>query len=304
MRRVLEEQASTPDEAVRLILERLGVAEEEVAIDILDQGSDSPLCPRPARVRVTHDTSPRVIQPDPGPRVTRDPSTQSTPGPSMRSTPGPSTQPTPGPSMRSTSGPSEPASDDADVRGARYASVPAADDSSQRLTAGSNERPTHDPPAPEIGEIRVVVGEILRRMHIDAKLDILQSNGKIFVTIDSDAGGLLIGKGGKNIDALQHIVNRIVNRGNHDRATVVLDTEDYRRRRRETLEDLAWRAADRAHATGRTIALGEMNPHDRRIVHLTLREERGIETYSEGSGFLKEIFVEPTAPPPRRGPRY
>jgi spoIIIJ-associated protein len=204
MRKVLEAEGPSAAEAVAELLKRLGAPEDEVVVEILDPGVDSPLCRRPARVRVTHD-----------------------------------------PTMRS------------------------------------------------VHEIRAVVGELLHRMFIEAKIDAEHENGKVYVTIESEAGGLLIGKGGRNIDALQHIVNRIVNRGCRDRATVVLDTEDYRRRRRESLEDLAYRAADRVRDTGRRIVLQEMNPHDRRIIHLALRDDPDVETHSEGDGFFKRIWILP-----------
>ena len=206
MRKVLEAQARTADEAIQQVLQRLGAPSEEVAIEVLEEGSETAMGIRPARVRVTHD-----------------------------------------PALKSSS------------------------------------------------EACSIVIEILRRMDIDAKATARSEDGKIFVSIASEEGGLLIGRGGRNIDALQHIVNRILNRGAKDRATVVLDTEDYRNRRQTSLEDMAYRAADRVRDTGRRVILPEMNPHDRRIIHLALRDDRDVETESEGDGFLKRIYVLPVS---------
>jgi spoIIIJ-associated protein len=135
---------------------------------------------------------------------------------------------------------------------------------------------------------RIVAG-IAASAHIEGRVDA----ETIYLTIKGDGSGLLIGRHGQTLDALQYLVGRIVGKQLGDRRMVVVDTEQYRERRRESLEQLARHMAEKAKTTGKSVNLQPMNASDRRIIHLTLKQDRGIETRSEGEGGMKTIRISP-----------
>jgi len=117
--------------------------------------------------------------------------------------------------------------------------------------------------------------------------------GTIYLNIRGDGSGLLIGRHGQTLDALQYIVGRIVGKQLGEKRMVVVDTERYRERRRESLEQISRRMAEKAKSTGRPVTLQPMNASDRRIVHLALKHDREIETRSEGEGGMRSIRIIP-----------
>jgi len=117
--------------------------------------------------------------------------------------------------------------------------------------------------------------------------------GTIYLNIKGDGSGLLIGRHGQTLDALQYIVGRIVGKQLGEKRMVVVDTERYRERRRESLEQVSQRMAEKAKSTGRPVSLQPMNASDRRIVHLALKHDREIETRSEGEGGMRSIRIIP-----------
>jgi spoIIIJ-associated protein len=134
---------------------------------------------------------------------------------------------------------------------------------------------------------------ILTRIPIEASVQAEATDGKIILDIDGDKSGLLIGRKGKTLDALQFIVNKIVNKAMERRMNVVVDSENYRKRRRESLTQLAHKIADKAKRIKKPVATNPLNPHDRRIIHLTLKEDNELDTKSRGDGLLKKVLVIP-----------
>lgn len=120
-----------------------------------------------------------------------------------------------------------------------------------------------------------------------------QIDGTISLNIAGDTSGILIGRKGKTLDALQFIVNKIVNKVLEKKVQVVVDSENYRERRRDSLIEMALRMGDRAKKTKKPVATNILNPHDRRIVHLTLRDDKGLDTKSRGEGILKKVLIIP-----------
>ena len=119
------------------------------------------------------------------------------------------------------------------------------------------------------------------------------TDGTIFLKIEGDTSGILIGRKGRTLDALQFIVNKIVNKTLERRAQVVVDSEGYRERRREFLVQMAVKMGDKAKRIGKPVATNMLNPHDRRIVHLALRDDEGLDTRSRGDGILKKVLIIP-----------
>jgi spoIIIJ-associated protein len=153
-------------------------------------------------------------------------------------------------------------------------------------------------PKPEKGEDAKVAQEVLQKIlsliPVEASVEAEQlEEGRINLTINGDQSGLLIGRKGKTLDALQFIVNKIVNKALDKKVDVVIDSEDYRRRREDSLTELAREMGDKVKKAGKAITTAPLNPHERRIVHLTLRDDPGVETRSRGEGLLKRVVIVP-----------
>ena len=111
----------------------------------------------------------------------------------------------------------------------------------------------------------------------------------------------MIGRRGQTLDALEYLVNRIVARSEDAPASrIMVDVEGYRERRREYLNELARRLAEKAKQTGRSVTLNPMSPRDRRVVHLALQNDTSVETRSQGQGYYRKMLILPGA---RRGNR-
>ncbi len=120
-----------------------------------------------------------------------------------------------------------------------------------------------------------------------------QNDGTIALNIEGDTSGLLIGRKGRTLDALQFIVNKIVNKALEKRAQVVVDSENYRQRRRESLIQMALRMGEKAKNIQKPVVTNLLNPHDRRIVHMALRDDESLDTKSRGENILKKVLIIP-----------
>lgn len=119
------------------------------------------------------------------------------------------------------------------------------------------------------------------------------TDGTITLNIEGDSSGLLIGRKGRTLDALQFIVNKIVNKALEKRNQVVVDSENYRARRKDQLINMALKMGDKAKKLRKPVATNILNPHDRRIVHLALRDDDKLDTKSRGEGLLKKVVIIP-----------
>uniref|UniRef100_I5ATW9 RNA-binding protein KhpB n=1 Tax=Eubacterium cellulosolvens (strain ATCC 43171 / JCM 9499 / 6) TaxID=633697 RepID=I5ATW9_EUBC6 len=111
------------------------------------------------------------------------------------------------------------------------------------------------------------------------------------IDFEGEDMGILIGKRGQTLDSLQYLVSLVVNRDQKNYVRVKLDTEDYRRRRRETLENLAKNIAYKVRRSRRSVSLEAMNPYERRIIHSALQNNRYVETHSEGNEPYRHVVV-------------
>jgi spoIIIJ-associated protein len=134
---------------------------------------------------------------------------------------------------------------------------------------------------------------ILALIPVEASVSAEQVDGNIALTIEGDKSGLLIGRKGKTLDALQFIVNRIVNKTLDKRIRVVVDSENYRQRRRDSLTQMALRMGDKAKRIGKPVITNPLNPRERRIIHLALKEDGRLNTKSKGDGLLKKVVIYP-----------
>jgi spoIIIJ-associated protein len=140
---------------------------------------------------------------------------------------------------------------------------------------------------------KTVLERIVAGISVSATIEGRVEGGTIYLNIKGDGSGLLIGRHGQTLDAIQYIVGRIVGKQLGEKRMVVVDTERYRERRQENLEQMAQRMGEKAKSTGRPVSLQPMSASDRRIVHLALKHDREIETRSEGEGGMKNIKIVP-----------
>jgi len=133
---------------------------------------------------------------------------------------------------------------------------------------------------------------LIDRMGYSGRVTILfREEHKLGLKIDSDYSSILIGKKGKNLDALQLLANIYAGRQGREDLRVILDSENYRIRREESLVRLAYTVADRVRENRGSILLEPMNPFDRRLIHTTLNDIADVETKSEGEGLYKQVRV-------------
>lgn len=118
-----------------------------------------------------------------------------------------------------------------------------------------------------------------------------QENATIEINIDGDEMGVLIGKRGQTLDSLQYLVSLVVNKNSENYIKVKLDTENYRARRKETLENLAKNIAFKVKRTRKPVSLEPMNPYERRIIHSALQNDKFVETYSEGEEPYRKVVI-------------
>lgn len=120
-------------------------------------------------------------------------------------------------------------------------------------------------------------------MEVEIKMEYKAAEGNLDIEFIGHDMGILIGKRGQTLDSLQYLTSLVVNKGTQGYVRVKLDTEDYRNRRKETLENLARSIAYKVRKTRKTVSLEPMNPYERRIIHSALQGNRYVETYSEGN---------------------
>ena len=133
--------------------------------------------------------------------------------------------------------------------------------------------------------------EIFLTMGLIVKIKAEMKDKHLFVELTGDDMGILIGKRGQTLDALQYLVNLVVNKKSPYYISVMLDTENYRQRRRETLESLAFNLAKKVKHTRRNVVLEPMNPYERRIIHSALQNDRYVTTYSEGEEPYRNVVI-------------
>ena len=120
---------------------------------------------------------------------------------------------------------------------------------------------------------------------------VVDEEGAFSINMEGSNMGILIGKRGQTLDSLQYLTNRVANKMQDGYVRVKLDTEDYRRRRKETLENLAKNIASKVKRTRKTVSLEPMNPYERRIIHSALQSDPAVSTHSEGEEPYRRVVV-------------
>ena len=145
----------------------------------------------------------------------------------------------------------------------------------------------------EVEIARELTKELAIRMGVEVEVEGVLKEGIFYIDVRGDQKGVLIGKHGRTLDSLQIIVNRMVNKRLKAVAKVALDVDDYRKRRADSLMEMAVRLGEKARRMGRTITAGPFNARERRIIHVALRDDPLLKTESLGEGELKKIAIIP-----------
>ena len=160
------------------------------------------------------------------------------------------------------------------------------------ISSASDAQPA--PVSKETGEKACqALTETLRLMGMEVPVSLDVQGAEAVINIDDTVGGLLIGRKGQTLDALEYLLNRVVARGDEEEAHLVLDAEGYRERRRQSLQSLALRLGERAKRRRKTVTLNPLSPRDRRVVHLVLEDDPLVNTRSVGRGHLRRLSIVP-----------
>ncbi len=276
-KKTIEAKGSDVDSAIAKGLAELGLSREAVAVEIIDEGSRGlfGLGGRPAVVRLTANVAPETIAP---PVVTR-------PAPPPPVAPPPVITPAPRPAPAA-----KPAA----------AAAPRPPRQHQDETEEESDVLTEEELTEEGETALEVIGTLLSHLSIQAETDLIVSEpddltGRRINTINITGNdlGVLIGQRGETLDAIQYLSRLMISHRLQRKATFTIDIESYRQRRKEALARLAERMAQKVTKQRRPVTLEPMPPHERRAVHMALRNFRGVYTQSTGTGDRRRVRIFP-----------
>ncbi|HEY2106219.1 MAG TPA: RNA-binding cell elongation regulator Jag/EloR [Candidatus Binataceae bacterium] len=307
----IEVTAPTIDEAIKQALDQMGAAEDDVAIEILSSPRSGVLGlgARPAKVRVKRRLSSAASSAagsPSSPAYESDPAAPSgEPGglaaAARTAAAVAASAPSPAPTRlegRTGAGPDlNPIDDRDDERGNRTSAehLDRSDAAADRKSAAVGDQ-AHD-------AIQTLTA-VLAKMSEKAEVRLAASDEEgIELEVKGDGSGILIGRHGQTLDALEYLINRILARRIRDPVPVTIDTEAYRARRNQQLERMALSMGERAKREHQKMTLEPMPPRDRRIIHLALKDDPLLVTRSTGAGYLRTVEIAPNQegrePPPR-----
>ena len=142
---------------------------------------------------------------------------------------------------------------------------------------------------------RAFLAKIFDEMKLDVVIDVKEKGGYLVFDLQGDNLGILIGRRGDTLDALQFLLNLVINDKNSAKVKGIIDIENYRAKREETLIGLGHKLAAKARKTGQKVVLEPMNPQERRIIHMALQNDKRVTTYSEGEEPYRKVVIEPVA---------
>ncbi|MGO8763183.1 MAG: RNA-binding cell elongation regulator Jag/EloR [Desulfobaccales bacterium] len=140
---------------------------------------------------------------------------------------------------------------------------------------------------------REILEQVLEKMQEPGTVTVTQEEDRINLLIETSDAGLLIGKQGQTLDALQYLVTKMLAKQTRKKVRIAIDVEAYRARHNEALALLAQKYGEKVKRSGRPITLNPMNPYDRRIVHMALQGDKDLKTISRGEGLYKKVVISP-----------
>ena len=272
----LEIEAKNVDEAIEKACREFNVPREKLNIEVLAVGSSGllGLGAKKARIKASLLTLDLPLEPE---------------KPEARPEPRPEAKPE---KAERPERPERPA------RAAR----PGREDKPEKRTAphrenGREEARLADLPASDprtAVRAKEILEGILTRMGLDYPVETIESEESVTLRISGDGSGLLIGRGGQTLDAIQYIINKVINKARLDRRIIVLDTEEYRGKREEYLLSLAAKLSHKVKKSRKPVTISNMSARDRRIIHLALKDDPGLLTKSRGEGAYRKIVILPS----------
>lgn len=304
--RSVESSAKTMEEAVTQGLEKLGVSFADVKIDILDEGSKGFLGilggkPVVVRLTVREDAEggedvlssvgleEAVKEPEQKPARKRAPKAKA-------EKPAAEAKPEKPAAQEKAAQPAKAPKAEKPAKPAKSEKAPAerkqaAPKAEKPASAPEAAQPPADAEAPE-GRAFTFLTDMTRLMGVEVTINARRDEeGNVRVDMFGDTLGILIGRRGETLDALQYLTSLYVNKGSEDYIRVTLDTENYRAKREEALRRLANRMANRAVKTGRKVVMEPMNPYERRILHSALQQNDAVTTHSEGEEPNRHVVI-------------
>ena len=301
-----EFSARTQDEAVEMGLQELGVSIADVDIQVIEEGSKGLFGlfgSRPVKVRLTlkdaeedpladllEDRKPAKPQPAPEKKQEKKAEKKADKKPAEKK----AEEKKPAPEKKKAEKKAEPAEKKEQEEKPAKQEKPAVKAEVRpmekpEVTMIAAEELTDDSPA---GTAHAFLAELTKLMGVDVTIDMgTDAEGNVYGYINGDTLGILIGRRGETLDAVQYLTSLKVNRGREGYVRVTLDTENYRAKREDTLIRLANRMANRALRTGRKVSLEPMNPYERRIIHYALQQTEGVTTHSEGEEPNRHVVI-------------
>jgi len=150
---------------------------------------------------------------------------------------------------------------------------------------------------PDADDPKTVGREALQRIidfiTIDATISIVERPDRIIFNVNGGNAAVLIGRRGQTLEAIQYLVEKIINKRRGKRVRIQVDVEGYAQNRQASLRKLAGRLAEKVKRTGKPATIGQMNAHDRRIVHLALKDDKAVRTQSIGEGYIRKLVIFP-----------
>jgi spoIIIJ-associated protein len=164
-------------------------------------------------------------------------------------------------------------------------------ESTEDEPAGDRKPPSFPDNPVELG--RSVLQRIVDSITIDAKITVDEDSDRVLFNVVGGNAGILIGKRGQTLEAIQSLVEKVVNKHHENKIRVVVDIEGYLEARRANLEKMAIRLAEKSKRIGKPISLGQMSAYERRIIHLALKDHPDVRTQSRGEGYLRKLVIFP-----------
>jgi len=135
--------------------------------------------------------------------------------------------------------------------------------------------------------------QLLAKMGEPGKVSGRQEEDRLYLSIDTEEAGLLIGKQGQTLEAMQYLLTKMLAKQSGKKVRLAIDIESYRARHQQSLSQMALKYGEKVKKSGRAVTLSPMNPHDRRIIHLALQDDKEVKTMSRGEGLYKKVVIYP-----------
>ncbi|WP_122791026.1 RNA-binding cell elongation regulator Jag/EloR [Intestinibacillus sp. Marseille-P6563] len=323
MQKSIEMTGATRDIAIEKALEFLHMDRDDVSVEVLDNGKKGFLGigATDAKIRVTYEVPDEEPVAAPAPAPQPEPEKEKEPEKKPAQTRPVFHDVAPDDPRLTTPHlvKAAPKGEGAPVKKEKKADKPRAPRAERAPRAPREERPSHPPIVPYIDPVPMeedkipqpareavqFIDGLLEKMDIQGKATVLDISEPDHVRIDI-AGpdmGPVIGRRGDTLDAIQYLTSLVLNKNSEEHLRLTIDTENYRAKRAESLERLARKMAAKVSKYHKAMTLEPMNPYERRIIHASLQDFRGVTTYSTGTEPGRRVVIAPDGPvrPPRRG---